>query len=88
MSDRRIYGHDRMAQYLGVSNSTFRRWRKGPGGQFIEVGSMSNTGGGYGQAAWSFESSLQNLMELKEAQTSEYRRGAAFKRWTPPGAGK
>jgi hypothetical protein len=79
--DEKIYGHERMADFLGVSGSTFRRMRKGPFGNFIEVSSMSNDGGGNGRAAWSYESSLQNLLELTKAQTSDNHRQNAFKRW-------
>ncbi len=81
MVDELIYGHEAIADYLSVSSSTLRRIRKGPLGKFIEVGSMSNDSGGNGRAAWSYESSLQNLLELHEAQTSENHRQNAFKRW-------
>ena len=73
----------RMADYLEVSQETLRRWRKLPEGAFIGVGSMSNAGGGYGRAAWSYASSLDNLQTLIQAKTSEARHQAALARWRP-----
>ena len=81
MKDQRLYGMGRMADYLGMSVETLRQRRKRPEGQFIKVGSMDNVGGGLGRAAWSWESSLDNLKVLMKARTAEARRQAAFKRW-------
>ncbi len=82
MTDYRLDGMRLMAEYLGVSVETLRRWRKKPEGAFIEVGSSGCCE--FGQAAWSFESSLDNLQTVIEAKTSEERRQAALKRWSRP----
>lgn len=76
--DRTIYGAWRIAEYLGKSVETLRRLRKTPRGAFIEVGSCACDGG---RALWSYESSLDNLLVLTEARTSDLRRSAALKRW-------
>ena len=70
-----------MAEYLGVSVETMRRWRKTPEGAFIEVGSCHTNITEYGRAAWSYESSLQALKASMNARTSESRRQVAKRRW-------
>ena len=89
MTDHRLYGMSRLADHLGVSEETLRRWRKRPEGAFITVASMSNLGGGYGRAAWSYPKSLDNLKTLVKAATSEERRQAALarRRSTDPSSG-
>lgn len=83
--DCRIYSNDAMAAFLGVPVATFKDWRRRPEGAFIEVGSCANN---YGRAAFSYESSLQNLKVMVEARTSAARRAAANKRWeVEPGCG-
>ena len=68
----------------GITKQTFRKWRK-PGGpaSFVEVGS---SGMNYsGQAAWTMQSSLNNLCDVilpdYFAEISEVRRDAARKSW-------
>ncbi len=53
MDDTKIYGTERIAEYLRISEQTLRNWRRRSEGAFIEVGSMWNAGGGYGRGAWS-----------------------------------
>ena len=81
MTENPIYGTGRIANHLGVSKATVRRWRKTPEGQFLEVGSMSNAGGGLGKALFSYPSSLNHLNHLMEAKTSRARKRAADTRW-------
>ena len=81
MTDKKIHGMLWIAEYLGISESTLRRWRHTPEGAFIEVGSMSNDCGGYGLAAWTYASSADNLKVVMEAKTSDVRRDAANARW-------
>ena len=81
MSDFCFYGARRIAGHLQISESTLRRWRKTAEGKFIQVGSMSNAGGGQGRAAWSYASSLDNLKLLMQARMSEVRGSAAQFRW-------
>ncbi len=81
MTESPIYGSERIAEYLGISESTLRRWRGLPEGSFLDVGSMSNIGGGLGQALYSFPSSLDNLKRIVRMRVSEQRRLAALVRW-------
>ncbi len=81
MDEKPIYGAQRIADYLGKSLSTLHRWRARPEGAFLEVGSMSNVGGGFGQALWSYPSSLDNLKRLVETHVRDIRRRVALKRW-------
>ena len=76
-----IYGTKRIAEHLGVSEATMRRWLKRPEAWCFMVGSMANTGGGYGRGRFGEVSSLQHLKEVMWAQTSEVRRNAAQRRW-------
>jgi hypothetical protein len=81
MQSRLIYGNVRIAEYLEVSESTLRRWLKGPEAWCFKVGSMDNTGGGYGRARFGEISSLDHLKEVMRARTSDERKKAAQKRW-------
>ena len=83
MDEKPIYGAERIAKELGISEATLRRWRKRPEGAFLQVGSMSNVGGGLGSALWSFPSSLHHLKKLMAARTREERQRAAQIRWGP-----
>jgi hypothetical protein len=80
-SNQIIYGTERMAEHLGVSEATVRRWLKKPEAWCFTVGSMANTGGGYGRGWFGEVSSLEHLKEVMRAQTSELRRNAAQTRW-------
>lgn len=81
MAEQPIYGTERIAGILGISESTLRRWRKDALGSFLSVASMSNHGGGLGVALVSYPSSLTNLKNLIQAQTSAARADAANVRW-------
>lgn len=81
MAERKIYGVARIADWLGVSERTLRRWKNRPEGTFLEVGSMSNEGGGPGQAVWTFANSADALKEAMSVRTKEERRRAALARW-------
>ena len=59
--DRRVYSNDAMAAFLGVPVATFKDWRRRTEGTFIKVESCGNN---YGLAAYSYESSLQNLKAM------------------------
>ena len=89
MEEESIYGTERMAAHLGVSKQTLKRWRHLPEGQFIEVGSMANAGGGFGRGAWSFPSSLDALKHTMATKTSAERRRTSLLRWrgSDPGSG-
>jgi hypothetical protein len=77
----RIYGTEYIADYLGVSEATVRRWLKTPAAQCFQVGSMDNTAGGYGRARYGEIASLDHLREIMRAQTREERKKAAQRRW-------
>ena len=80
MSDYKIYGHDKIAAHLGVHPETLRRWRRHREGSFIEVGSCSNTGGGFGRAAQTYASSADNLKVIMQTRVSTIRSEVASDR--------
>ena len=67
-----------------ITEQTFREWRR-PGGpaSFVEIGSSGGTCSG--RAAWTMQSSLNNLCDVilpdYWAKISEVRRDAALKSW-------
>lgn len=77
-----IYGMERIADHLEVSEATVRRWLKRPEAWCFTVGSMANPGGGYGRGWFGEVSSLEHLKEVVRTKTSEVRRNAAHRRWT------
>jgi hypothetical protein len=87
MDETPLYGTARIAEYLGISESTLRRWRKTPEGAFLEVGSMSNVGGGLGRALWTYPSSADHLKNLMQARVSSSRSVMALDQWTRTNSG-
>ena len=82
-----IWGWERIRKSLPgpPPGTTFRRWRKQGFLDWIQVGSMSNTGGGYGWAAHTLPSSLaaawDKWVQAHTAHVSEVHRQAVAKRW-------
>lgn len=85
--EKPIYGAEWLAEIMGVSDSTIWRWVKHPLNDFMQVGSMDNSGGGQGRALWTYPSSLQAFRERMTVETSEKRRQAAMVRWTDQSGG-
>jgi hypothetical protein len=81
--DRKLYGKEAFAEELGVSKSTITRWLKTCEGAAFQISSMSNIGGGLGEAYLGEVTSLHALKESMAARTTEGRRRAAAKRWHP-----
>jgi hypothetical protein len=81
MAEKPLYGNRSIAEYLGVSEATLRRWRKRPEGTFIEVGSMGNAGGGLGLGAWTLPSSADQLKKNMIERIRMERQRAADIRW-------
>jgi hypothetical protein len=79
--DDELYGLGKFAELWGVSESTARRWLTSPEAACFEVGSMDNTGGGYGYGWHGQVGSVNALKEMKAAQTSKARSAAACARW-------
>ena len=80
--DRIIYGAEKIGLEIGKSESTIRRYAKRPGGEFLQVSSMSNEGGGYGRALRTFQSSIHAFGERVDAETRCKHQAAAVSRWT------
>ena len=78
-----LYGLWRIAGLWCASESTARRWLTSPEAECFEVGSMDNTGGGYGRGWHGQVGSLNALKEMKVTQTSKTRSAAACARWNP-----
>ena len=76
-----LYGLKRVAENLDVTESTLRRWLKRKEAKCFHVGSMDNSGGGFGRGWYGEVSSFNNLKRIVEASTSEERRKAARSRW-------
>ncbi|WP_159717533.1 hypothetical protein [Geminicoccus flavidas] len=81
MTDRVIYGMARIAEHLEISSSTAWRYQKKGLLDFIEVGSMSNHGGGLGRAAWRWASSLDAVKPMVQARIQDAPSRAAEARW-------
>jgi hypothetical protein len=75
-----LYGLWRIAELWGVSESTARRWLALPEATCFEVGSMDNTGGGYGYGWHGQVNSLNALKGISVARTSKARSAAAHAR--------
>jgi hypothetical protein len=76
-----IYGMARIAGFWQVSLSTGRRWLQQPEAACFGVGSMDNTGGGYGHAWYGQVNSLAALQELMLDRRSSQAAAAARHRW-------
>jgi len=87
MDETPLYGTARIAEYLGISESTLRRWRKLPEGAFLGVDSVSNIGGGLGLALWTYPSSADHLKKLVQARVSSGRSVRALVQWTRTNSG-
>ena len=83
MVETPIYGAHRIAEEADVSMRTIQRWSRDPDNDFLEVGSMSNAGGGQGRALWTFASSIQAFKGLIDARTAGCRREVALARHRP-----
>jgi len=81
MAEKPVYGAAKIAALISVSERTIWRWAETPEGRFLEVGSVSNAGGGLGRALWTYPSSAQHLKNLMAARMSKSRQAAAHKRW-------
>jgi hypothetical protein len=82
--DDELYCLWRIAElWGGASESTARRWLALPEAECFEVGSMDNTGGGYGYGWHGQVNSLYALKEIAVARTSAARSAAAYARWNP-----
>ena len=79
-----IYGLSRIAAFWDVSLSTAWRWIHQPEAACFRVGSMDNTGGGYGLGWYGQVNSLTALKEHMLARRSDQAAAAALQRWDRP----
>lgn len=81
LPDDVIYGLSTIAEFLGVSSSTGRRWLHRPEAACFSVGSMANAGGGYGFGWYGQVNSLAALKERMLERRSDQAAAAAHQRW-------
>jgi hypothetical protein len=77
-----IYGLARIGEFWAVSMSTARRWLQQPEAACFSVGSMDNTGGGYGLAWYGQVNSLAALKVLMLDRRRDQAAEAARHRWS------